>query len=153
PVLLVAAGREALVEGADLLERGPADRHVGAPDELGGAVLRAQVEVRDRRLFAATGARCGPLEAGADRPSECACPWVSIGTLRQRAQPAGRRPHVVVDHRDQAGCGGPHAGVARGVGPLWLLTAYAADLRGLDHGRRAVARAVVDHDDLVLAVD
>src|SRR5262249_51044926 len=48
PVLLVAGAAEHLVERADALDRAAAQAHVRAPDEVGVAVVGAEVEGGDR---------------------------------------------------------------------------------------------------------
>src|SRR4051794_2826624 len=67
PVLLVAIEVERGVEAADPLERAPPDGEVGAPHELGVAVVGPEVEGGDGRRLAAAGVQVGALEIRLDR--------------------------------------------------------------------------------------
>ena len=117
PVLLVAAGGEALVERADASRTrragSPCSRSRRAPARRSAV---AEVEARDRRLLAPARARRRALEARADRPAErVRPPGAARAPATSAREPARRRPHVVVDHRDQVGPRHADAGVARRV--------------------------------------
>ena len=111
PVLFVAGAAERLVERADPLERGAPDRQVRAPDELGLAVLLAEVERGDRQRFAPARAQVRALQARPDRAAEGL-----VGLVRdERVEPA--RPHldVVVEEAHELPGGRAHRRIAGGV--------------------------------------
>jgi glycosyltransferase involved in cell wall biosynthesis len=138
PLLLVAVAAERGVERPEALERATANREVGAPDHLGLAVLGAEVERRDRRRLAATAARRRTLETGADRASERIGIGVPLHARRERGEPAGRRPDVVVEERDDRAGRGGDAGVAARV-----------EASGSGRGQDAYAVAGGDRDGVV----
>ena len=97
PLLLVTVWpHDRLVERPDSFDRGAAHGEVRAPDHLRLAILRTQVERRDRRVLAAAAARRATLEASADRAAEGLRFGVTVGTSPRRraspAAPARRRP-------------------------------------------------------------
>jgi len=120
PLLLVAVDRQRGVQRPDALERAAADGHVGAPDELGVAVLGAEVEERHGRPLAAAGAEGDALQPHVDRSAEDVGLGVVARGAEQGGEPAVRRVDVVVHEHDQLGAGGLDAGVARGVRPARL---------------------------------
>ena len=133
---------------ADPLQRAATHRHVGAPHEPGLAILRPEVQRRDRRGLAPAGAGGRPLEAGPDRPAQRFRPVVALRARHQRGQPSSGRAHVVVDERHQAGSRRRNACVARGVRAPRLGMPGQAGAGALRHRRGGVGRAVVDHDHL-----
>ena len=105
PVLLVPGPVHRLVEAAGPVERAPAQRHVGAPDERHVAVGAAQIERGDRRVLAPARARAAALEPGADRPAEDVDVGGGRGAGEHGLEPPGGRRDVVVDRaaRDRRG--------------------------------------------------
>ena len=130
PVLLVAVEVEAGVEAADALERAPPQRQVGAPHELGVAVVGAEVERGDRRRLAPAGMQVGALEPRLDRAAERLVLGVLCGRGDQRPEPAGPRLGVVVEEAQEVRARGRDRRVARRVEPSRLAV-------------RDVARAVL----------
>ncbi len=98
PVLLVAGAAEQLVERPDPLERAAPQRQVRAPDELGVAVLGAEVERGDRQRLASAGVQPRALEPRADRAAERV---VLPRRREQRVEPAGPDLDVVVEEAEQ----------------------------------------------------
>ncbi len=149
PLLLVAAVLERGVERADALERRAADRHVGAPRELGVGVLLAQLERRDRRLLSAARTRRGALQARPHRPREDVDIRVLGRGAEQRGEPPGCGADVVVDEHDELACRAPHAGVARDVQPE--RAGMGLIFRAVSPGQRSRAgglAGVVDYEHL-----
>ena len=149
PLLLVAVAAERGVERADPLDRRPPQREVRAPQELGVAVVRAEVEVGDGQRLAAAGAQVAALEARPDRPAEGLVPGVGLGRLEQGAEPAVPDVDVVVEEAEQVARGGVDRGVARDVDAALLAERDVARAVPLGDGLgRGVARVVLDDDQL-----
>jgi hypothetical protein len=148
PLLLVAVEAERLVEPADLLDRRPAHREVRAPRVRRVALLRPEVEERDRRALAPAEPRRVALEHRAHRSGQAAVAGVALGPADQRGQPPRSHRDVVVDEADELRRGGVQAGVARRVQAARRRVGHVA--RAVPAGRLAgrVRRPVVDHDEV-----
>ena len=153
PLLLVAVGaHDALVEGADALERRAAHGEVRSPDHVGVMVVGPEVEHRDGGLLSSARARSAALEARPDRSAEGLGLLMGPGSVDQRAQPVPGHEHVVIDERDQRSAGLAHAGVARRVEAARLAMVHAAHAVARRDPGGGVVRAVVDHEDLVRGI-
>ena len=142
PLLLVAVELAALVKRPDALQRGTAHRHVRAPRVVAVAVLRAEVEMGDRRILAAAEGQRMVVEAGEDRAGEDA----DLGGLGgvgddQRREPAGVDLDVVVDVGQQRRGRLARARVPGGVEPARAVVGDVARAVALGDRARLGARA------------
>ena len=149
PLLLVAAELERRVEAPDALDRTAAKRQVRAPDEIGVAVLRSEVERGDRERLPPAAMQAGALEPRPDRATEHLVLRERVGGREQRLEP--RRPdlHVVVQEAQELRRRRVDRRVPRGVEPPRLAV---GDIPGsVSSGeplRRGIGRVVLDDDHL-----
>ena len=149
PLLLVAVAAERRVERTDPLDRRASQREVGAPQELGVAVVRAEVEVGDGQRLTAAGVQVAALEARPDRPAEGLVLGVGLGRLEQGAEPTVPDVDVVVEEAEQVARGGVDGGVARDVDAALFAERDVARAVPLGDGLgRGVAGVVLDDDQL-----